>query len=154
MFSWICSSNFGLASSLDKQIQENLIIRTVWTTLSEIFFNISTIYEDMYKNVRYCMKWVNVKKQTDLSIVSSSHSLYPIYLLHSEGTFCGHLLHIFKVVLIMPFWIKWVQTTMVKSQWFLNFLSNHALVRQPRPALTEDSRTIDFGCQLAQSGWG
>ena len=40
---------------------KNMIIRTFWTTLSELFFNIPNIYEDtfkivfedIYKNVRY-----------------------------------------------------------------------------------------------------
>ena len=39
-----------------------------------------------------------------------------------------------------------IPTTLVRRQWFLN------LPQQPRPGLTEDSRTIDPGCKCPQKG--
>ena len=51
-------------------------------------------------------------------------------------------------VFVLPSWLKWVPTSLVKSQYFLNLLSNQA-----KPAcfsLTKDSRTTDSRLDLAE----
>ena len=48
-----CFINHEASPRLGEHIQEKLIIRTFWTISSDIFFNVSTIFEDIFQNVRY-----------------------------------------------------------------------------------------------------
>ena len=69
---WTQCSNH-LTTWLDEQIQEKLIIRTLWTSFSEIFCKISSIDEVIFKNVRYysVWNWVNDLVRTTFTILTT-----------------------------------------------------------------------------------